>query len=111
MTPTACVAPRSSPWAAGFGRYPSRPIDFNYDEGPGHPYNPSVRGVHVENLHVGTTKYVLDMRGYPDDPIHDVTLAHSRFDKGTSPDIVENVDGLVLTDVTVNGSPVGAPVH
>jgi polygalacturonase len=86
-------------------------IDFNYDEGPGHPYNPSVRGIHVENLHVGTTKYVLDMRGYPDDPIHDVTLAHSRFDKATSPDIVENVQGLVLTDVTVNGSPVGAPVR
>jgi polygalacturonase len=41
----------------------------------------------------------------------DVTLAHSRFDKATSPDIVENVDGLVLTDVIVNGSPAGAAVH
>ncbi|GAB3985408.1 exopolygalacturonase PelB [Actinoallomurus acanthiterrae] len=82
-------------------------IDFYYDEGPGHPYNPSVSGIHVENLHVGTTKYVLDMRGYPDAPIKDVTLAHCRFDKATDTDIVENVQGLVLTDVTVNGSPVG----
>jgi hypothetical protein len=47
------------------------------------------------------------MRGYPDDHIKDVTLAHCRFDKATSPDIVENVDGLVLTDVIVNGSPAG----
>ncbi|MFL6053583.1 MAG: glycoside hydrolase family 28 protein, partial [Actinoallomurus sp.] len=85
-------------------------IDFYYDEGPGHPYNPDVSGIHVENLHVGTAKYVLDMRGYPDAPIKDVTLAHSRIDKATDTDIVENVQGLVLTDVTVNGSPVGAHV-
>ncbi|MCO6009388.1 glycoside hydrolase family 28 protein [Actinoallomurus purpureus] len=83
-------------------------IDFYYDEGPGHPYNPSVSGIHVENLHVGTTKYVLDTRGYPDDPIKDVTLTHCRFDKATAADVVENVEGLVLTDVTVNGSPAGA---
>jgi polygalacturonase len=86
-------------------------IDFYYDEGPGHPYNPAVGGIHVEGLHVGTTKYVLDMRGYPDDHITDVTLTHCRFDTATSPDIVENVDGLVLTDVMVNGSPAGAAVH
>lgn len=84
-------------------------IDFYYDEGPGHPYNPSVGGIHMENVHVGTTKYVLDMRGYPDDHIKDVTLTHCRFDKATSPDIVEDVDGLVLTDVTENGTPVTAP--
>ncbi|MEV5747345.1 glycoside hydrolase family 28 protein [Actinoallomurus sp. NPDC052308] len=84
-------------------------VDFYYDEGPGHPYNPDVSGIHVENLHVGTTQYVLDMRGYPDAPIKDVTLAHCRFDTATAADIVENVEGLVLTDVTVNGSPVGAP--
>jgi hypothetical protein len=86
-------------------------IDFYYDEGPGHPYNPVVGGIHIENLHVGTTQYVLDMRGYPDDHITDVTLTHCRFDTATSPDIVENVDGLVLTDVMVNGSPAGAAVH
>jgi polygalacturonase len=83
-------------------------IDFYYDEGPGHPYNPAVSGVHVERLHVGTTKYVLDMRGYPDAPIRDVTLAHCAFDHASDKDVVENVEGLVLTDVTVNGRPVTA---
>jgi polygalacturonase len=80
-------------------------IDFYYEEGPGHPYNPSVSGIHIENLHVGTTKHVFNLRGFPDDPIRDVTLTHCRFDRATHPAIVENVEGLVLTDVTVNGEP------
>ncbi|MGI5229288.1 glycoside hydrolase family 28 protein [Actinoallomurus sp. CA-142502] len=80
-------------------------IDFYYDEGPGHPYNPSVSGINVENLHVGTTNRVFEMRGYPDDPIRDITLTHCVFDKATNTDIVEDVEGLVLNDVTVNGKP------
>jgi polygalacturonase len=81
-------------------------IDFYYDEGPGHPYNPSVSGIHVENLHVATTKNVFDLRGYPDDPIQDITLTHCAFDSAASLGRTENVEDLVLTDVTVNGKPV-----
>jgi hypothetical protein len=86
-------------------------IDFYYDEGPGHPYNPSVSGIEVENLHVGTTDKVFEMRGYPDDPIRDITLTHCAFDKRTGTDVVENVEELVLKDVTVNGEPVEAAVR
>jgi polygalacturonase len=82
-------------------------IDFYYDEGPGHPYNPSVSGIDVRNLHVSTTDKVFDLRGYADDPIEDITLTHCAFDTATSLGRVENVEHLVLTDVTVNGRPVG----
>jgi polygalacturonase len=85
-------------------------IDFYYDEGPGFPFNPSVSGITVENLHVGTTKRVFEMRGYDDDHIRDITLTHCAFDKETDTDIVEDVEGLVLNDVTVNGAPMKSPI-
>jgi polygalacturonase len=82
-------------------------IDFFYEDGPGHGFNPSVGGIHVENLHVDTAQQVFDLRGYPDDPITDVTLAHCAFDNVTTVGRTEDVEGLVLTDVTVNGEPIG----
>jgi polygalacturonase len=82
-------------------------IDFYYEDGPGHGFNPSVGGIHVENLHVDTAQQVFDLRGYPEDPITDVTLAHCAFDHVTTVGRTEEVEGLVLTDVTVNGAPIG----
>jgi polygalacturonase len=81
-------------------------IDFYYEEGPGRGFNPLVEGIHVENLHVDTARQVFDLRGYPDDPIRDVTLAQCAFDNVETVGRVEEVDGLVLTDVTVNGEPI-----
>ncbi|HJP72809.1 MAG TPA: glycoside hydrolase family 28 protein [Pseudonocardiaceae bacterium] len=81
-------------------------IDFNYDEGAGHDHNPVVSGIHVDNLHVGKAKQALDMAGYPNDHITDVTLTDCTFDTVTSTDTVQYVDGLVLTNVTENGKPV-----
>jgi polygalacturonase len=82
-------------------------IDFFYEEGPGRGFNPLVEGIHVENLHVETARQVFDLRGYPDDPIHDVTLTHCAFDNVETVGRVVDVEGLVLTDVTVNGEPIG----
>jgi polygalacturonase len=81
-------------------------IDFFYEEGPGRGFNPDVHGIHVENMHVDTAKQVFDLRGYADDPIRDVTLAHCAFDHVESVGRVEEVEGFVLTDVTANGSPI-----
>jgi polygalacturonase len=82
-------------------------IDFFYEEGPGRGFNPLVSGIHVENLHVDTAAQVFDLRGYPDDPIRDVTLTHCSFDNVETVGRVVDVEGLVLTDVTVNGEPIG----
>jgi polygalacturonase len=81
-------------------------IDFNYDEGAGHGHNPVVSGIHVDNLHVGRAAQALDMAGYADDHITDVTLTDCAFDTVTGADTVRYVDGLVLTNVTENGKPV-----
>jgi hypothetical protein len=80
-------------------------IDFFYEEGPGHGFNPDVRAIDVRNLTVDHAQRALALRGYPDDPVHDVRLTHVDFRQTVLPDLVENVDGLVLRDVRENGQP------
>ena len=81
-------------------------IDFFYEEGPGHGFNPDVRGIDVRDLTVETAQRALALRGYPDDPVHDVRLTHADFRRTALPDVIENVDGLVLRDVHENGEQV-----
>jgi polygalacturonase len=80
-------------------------IDFYYEEGPGHGFNPDVRGITVENLTVSQAQRALALRGYPDTPVRDVTLSHVDFQRTAQPSVVENVSGLVLTEVYENGVP------
>jgi polygalacturonase len=81
-------------------------VNFFYDEGPGHGFNPTVGGIDVRDLSVGTAQRAFSLRGYPDDLIHGVRLTRVRVDHTAAPDIIENVEGLVLRDVTENGAPV-----
>ncbi|MFL6144264.1 MAG: glycoside hydrolase family 28 protein [Labedaea sp.] len=81
-------------------------IDFFYEEGPGHGFNPDVRAIDVRDLTVDHAQRALALRGYPDDPVHDVRLTQVDFRHTDAPSVVENVDGLVLHQVTENGQPV-----
>jgi polygalacturonase len=78
-------------------------IDFNYEEGPGHGFNPIVGNIDIRDITVGHADRALKLLGYPDDPIHDVRITRADFQQVNLPDLTENVDGLVLTDVTENG--------
>lgn len=78
-------------------------IDFFYEDGPGHGFNPDVRGIDVQRLTVETAQRAMALRGYPDDPVRDVRLSHVDFRRTALPDVIENVDGLVLRDVRENG--------
>ncbi|GAB1516072.1 glycoside hydrolase family 28 protein [Actinophytocola sp. KF-1] len=80
-------------------------IDFYYEEGPGHGFNPDVTGISVENMTVAQAGRALNLRGYPDDPVGAVALTNVDFQRTTQPSIVENVSGLALTDVFENGAP------
>jgi polygalacturonase len=84
-------------------------IDFYYGDGPGHGYNPSVTGIHVERLHVGTTRYPVYLAGYPDDPIGAVSLADCVFNTASATSIATDVAGLTFDDVYVNGAPATPP--
>jgi polygalacturonase len=78
-------------------------IDFNYEEGPGRGFNPVVGNIDVRDITVGHAQRALKLVGYPDDPIRDVRLTRANFEQVDLPDVIDNVEGLVLTEVYENG--------
>jgi polygalacturonase len=81
-------------------------VDFYYEEGPGGPFNPSVRNVNVSRVTSKSSKYALYMRGYKDDPIRGVTIEDCTFDHVAQPNRLENVEGLMMRRVSINGKVV-----
>ena len=78
-------------------------IDFTYEEGNSGRYPPIVRDVELRRVTSRKSKYALFLKGYGNAPIHDVRLIDCTLDGVQSPDVTENVDGLALTNVRVNG--------
>jgi hypothetical protein len=78
-------------------------IDFYYEEGENGKYTPIVRNVDVRSLNVKTTKYALYLRGFKNAPIENVRLTDCNFDQASSPNVIENVRGLSLDNVRING--------
>jgi polygalacturonase len=78
-------------------------IDFNYEEGNGGPHNPVVRNVVVENVTSGKSKRALYFRGFKNAPITGVRIANCTFNNVSEPNVVENVEGLMVDEVKING--------
>jgi polygalacturonase len=84
-------------------------VNFFYEEGPGHPYNPDVRNISVRGLSGGNgARYALYLRGYPEAPVRDVLLSNCVFDgivpePGRSVVRLENTEAIVLDNVLING--------
>jgi polygalacturonase len=78
-------------------------IDFFYEEGDAGAHLPTVRDIEVRRVTSRKSKYALLLRGYRHDPIQDVRLVDCDFDNVSAADIVENVRGLKLTNVKING--------
>jgi len=83
-------------------------IDFNYEEGNKGPEHPVVRNIDIENVTCRKAERALDIRGFPDAKIRNIRLANCTIDRVAKPDVVENVEGLALADVTVNGKKISA---
>jgi polygalacturonase len=84
-------------------------VDFYYQEGVKGPEHPVVRNIDIRDVTSGKSKYALQLRGFPDAPMNNIHFERCVFDNVTNPDIVENVKGLTLTEVKVNGKAVVAP--
>lgn len=78
-------------------------IDFFYEEGKSGGFTPVVRNVVVQNLNVQQTTYPLYLRGFKNAPISGVRLNDCDFVHASQQSVIENVEGLVLTDVRING--------
>jgi len=81
-------------------------IDFNYEEGERGSFIPVVRNFTVDHLRSGKSQHALDVQGFRQAPIMNVTLRDCIFDNVTEPSIVRNVQRLTLERVVVNGKPV-----
>jgi polygalacturonase len=80
-------------------------VDLDYEEGPGHGYNPTIRDLDLRDLRVRHARRALTLRGYPDAPLRDVRLTSVVVQTAELPDVVEHVEGLVMRDVSCNGQP------
>lgn len=84
-------------------------VDFNYQEGAKGPEHPIVRNIDIRDVTSQKSKYALQLRGFPDSPMTGIHFERCDFQNVATPDVVENVKNLTLTDVKVNGKPEPSP--
>jgi hypothetical protein len=81
-------------------------VDFYYEEAEKGSFTPVVRDVEVVNLEVRKMQNAWSLRGFKNAPVRDIRLKDCRFESASKPNVTENVEGLKLENVTVNGKPV-----
>ena len=78
-------------------------VNYFYEEGDKGAFPPIVRDVEVRRVTSKKSKHAVLLRGYAHDPIQNIRLVDCVFDGVESPDVIENVAGLTLANVRVNG--------
>jgi polygalacturonase len=81
-------------------------VDFYYEEGANGSFTPVVRDVEVVNLEVRKCANAWSLRGFKNAPVSNIRLKDCTFDNAAKPAVTENVEGLTLDNVTVNGKKV-----
>jgi hypothetical protein len=64
-----------------------------------------VRDIEVVNLTCRKSKSALSLRGFKSAPIRNVRLRNCKFQQVAAANVVENVEGLTMDAVTINGRP------
>jgi polygalacturonase len=78
-------------------------INFFYEEGEGGKHLPTVRDIDVRNVTSKKSEYALLLRGFKNAPISGVRIENCTFDGVAKGDLLENVKGIELRNVRVNG--------
>src|SRR5215470_10116336 len=84
-------------------RFAALSVDFNYEEGREGPFKPVCRNVTIRNLKTKKTQYALFLRGFPNAPIENISLTDCDFAGVDKANLVENVKGVSLSNVRING--------
>jgi polygalacturonase len=79
-------------------------IDFYYEEGENGPERPNVHDIDIRDVTCRKSKYGLQVRGFPSDPIRDLRLTNCNFDNIADGNVIEHVEGLKCTNVSMNGA-------
>jgi polygalacturonase len=78
-------------------------VDLFYEEGEGGAFTPLVRNIVMEDVTCGKSKVAVSLKGYKSAPVRDITLDRCAFEHVEKENIIQNVTGLKLNDVTING--------
>ena len=78
-------------------------VDFYYEEGDTGAFTPVLRDVDVRNVTSRKSKYAFFLKGYERAPVSNVRVTDCTFDGVESPDVLQGVRNLVLSNVSVNG--------
>ena len=78
-------------------------IDFHYEEGAGGKFLPEVRSIAIENVTCKKSVHALRLRGFDTAPIRDIRLTDCTFENVAKQNVIENVQGLKMSRVTLNG--------
>jgi hypothetical protein len=78
-------------------------IDDLYEEGEAGRFMPIVRDVEVRNLTTRKAQYALYLRGLRNAPIERVRVIDCNLDGVAKANVVDNVNGLEMRNVRING--------
>ncbi|OLT41135.1 glycoside hydrolase [Saccharomonospora sp. CUA-673] len=78
-------------------------VNFQYEEGDAGEHTPTVRDIHIENVHSTGGDFGLYLRGYERSPVSDITIRDSTFSDVGTPMELEHVRNLNLDNVEING--------
>ncbi len=81
-------------------------VDLFYEEGDAGQFPPRVQNIEMVNVTSQKSKYAYYLRGTPRSPLTNIRIERCSFENVAKPDVVQNVQGLVLDRVTVNGAVV-----
>lgn len=78
-------------------------INFYYEEGDQGDFDPNVYNIQVENLVCQQANRAFHIRGFERAPIRGLQISNSRIDQAASIGVIEEVVGLTVNQVTING--------
>jgi polygalacturonase len=84
-------------------------IDFFYEEGKAGAFTPVARDISVNKLSTQKAEYALYLRGFEKMPIENVAIVNCDFHGIGRPSVIENVRGLNLRRVYINGKLADLP--
>ncbi len=73
-------------------------INLFYEEGDAGQFPPSVRNIEMTNVTSKKSKYALYLRGYKHSPLRNIRISRCSFENAALPDVIENVEDLIITD-------------
>jgi len=78
-------------------------VDLFYEEGEGGAFTPLVRNVVMEEVNCQKSRVAVSLKGYKSAPIRDVSLSRCTFDHVERENVIQNVTGLRVNEVKING--------